>query len=72
MALLVQKFCGGFFCQNSFPAILRLKKVPFATKLGGGGALVAGLLKKRFFFLRLTEVVAIIIFRALAFIEVLS
>ena len=21
------KFCGEFFCQNSFPAILRLKKI---------------------------------------------
>ena len=26
MALLVQKFYGEFFCQNAFPAILRLKK----------------------------------------------
>ena len=41
-----------WFCQNSFPVILRLKKkVPFATKLErvGVNALVAGPLKITFF-----------------------
>ena len=52
MALLVEKFCGEFFCQNLFPAILRLKKYLFLLSSRGGGvkALVAGSLKKITFF----------------------
>ena len=32
-----KNFVEIFFCQNSFPAIWRLKIVPFSTKLEGGG-----------------------------------
>jgi len=45
MARLVQKFGEDFFWQNSFPAILRQKKL----RGGGGYALVVGPLKKNFF-----------------------
>ena len=45
----LKNFVKDYFCQNWFPSILRLKKVPFATKLeegGGGKVLMAGPLKK--------------------------
>ena len=58
MALLVHKICGGFFfCQNLFPAILRLKKkkkkmflFPLSSRGMGGKALDAGPLKKELYF----------------------
>ena len=52
VALLVQKLWREKNCQNPFPAILRQKKVPTATKPGGVGvkALVALPLKTDPFF----------------------
>ena len=48
-AILVQKLGGEKKCQNPFPAILRLKKevkikhIPTAIKLGGGGKFLMAL-----------------------------
>ena len=47
MAILVQKFCGGLFLSEFVSGYFKTKKkVPFSTKLEGGGgkALVTGLL----------------------------